>query len=71
MQKKKKKKSLLSKELEISWNSVFHVMLRDQELRLIASRFVSVDPKSLYDLFGMSFGHVPQLVLDRDWTPQG
>lgn len=47
------------------------VTLCDEELRLITSRFVSVDPKSLYDLFGMFFGHAPQLVLDNDWIPQG
>lgn len=41
-------------------------VLCDPELRLITFRFVAIDPKSLYDLFGMPFGHVPQLVWDHD-----
>lgn len=41
-------------------------VLCDPELRLIIFRFVVIDPKSLYDLFGMPFGHVLQLVWDPD-----
>lgn len=62
----KKKKNIALQEVRNKVKFCISVMLCDQELRLIASRFVFVDPKSLYDLFGMSFGHVPQLVLDRN-----
>ena len=46
----------------------FHIsaILRDPELRLMTFRCVAIDLKSLYDLFGVPFGHVLQLVWDPD-----
>lgn len=41
-------------------------VLCDPELRLITFRLMAIDPKSLYDLFGILFGHVLQLVWDPD-----
>lgn len=38
----------------------------DPELRLITCRFVAIDPQSLYDLFGVPFGHVLELLWDHD-----